>query len=258
MDRRCDRIVNCPDSSDEKGCAILRIDKTTYIKEYPPISVDSNYNLFKVPINVTIDILKILDINEVEGTFEVSFELHSSWVDDRLTYANLKQDSDLNTLTEQEKEDLWTPNIVFSNTKSQNSVIKDAKVIAKINRVGSAQPGGPEEAIKTFYFKGLDNPITFSRIYDIEFLCEYNMAWYPFDIQKCSMEFRPDGNTGEYIQLVKDKFRYLGKQELSVYFIRDSTFSQIPFDNINTAQGRGMLIRIENNLYWINPILSIN
>ena len=84
MNQRCDLQVDCPDSSDEMGCTILRIDKSTYIKEYPPITVNSRYEPIKVPINVSIDILKILDINEVEGTFTVSFELHSSWVDDRL------------------------------------------------------------------------------------------------------------------------------------------------------------------------------
>ena len=77
MESRCDRINDCPDSSDEKGCAILRIDKTTYIPENPPIRVDSNEQIIKLPVNISLDILKILDINEVEGIFKVSFQLHS-------------------------------------------------------------------------------------------------------------------------------------------------------------------------------------
>ena len=235
MDKRCDRIVNCPDSSDEMGCTILRIDKSTYIKEYPPISVDSQYDLIKVPINVSIDILKILDINEVEGTFTVSFELHSSWVDDRLIYANLKTDFDLNTLTEQEKEDVWTPKIVFSNTESQNTVIKDSNVIAKISRFGSARVGGPEEAIKTFYFKGVDNPITFSRIYDIRFLCSYDMAWYPFDLQRCELLLKPFGNTGKYVFLVNSSVNYFDKMDLSKYYIK-----QWKFESKQTSTGTGV------------------
>ena len=240
MDRRCDRIVNCPDSSDEKGCAILRIDKSTYIKEYPPVSVDADYNLIKVPINVSIDILKILDINEVEGTFKVSFELHSSWFDDRLIYANLKRDTDLNTLTEQEKEDLWTPNIVFSNTESQDSVIKDRKVIAKISRIGSARAGGPDEAIKTFYFQGANNPITFSRIYDIRFLCSYDMAWYPFDLQRCELLLKPFGNTGKYIYLVNSEINYFGKMDLSKYYIKQWTFESKKTSSGANVEGRSI------------------
>ena len=78
MDNRCDRIVNCPDSSDEKSCALLRIDQSTYIKEYPPIIVDKKGNVEKLPVNISIDIMRILDVNKVEGYFKVSFQLHST------------------------------------------------------------------------------------------------------------------------------------------------------------------------------------
>ena len=60
----------------------------------------------KIPVNISVDILKIIDIDEVAGIFKVSFELHSSWFDPRLTYVNLKNNTDLNTLTEQEKVEI--------------------------------------------------------------------------------------------------------------------------------------------------------
>ena len=66
-----------------------------------------------IPVNISIDIMKILDIDEVEGVFEVSFQLHSTWVDERLIYTNLKNNSNLNSLTENEKQSIWTPDIVF-------------------------------------------------------------------------------------------------------------------------------------------------
>ena len=94
----------------------------------------------------------------IKHHFEVSFRLHSTWVDERLTYADLKHNTNMNTLTEKEKEDIWTPNIVFSNTKSQNKVIKDTDAIARISRFGSFRVGGREEAIRAFYFKGSENP----------------------------------------------------------------------------------------------------
>ena len=235
MESRCDRINDCPDSSDEKGCAILRIDKTTYIPENPPIRVDSNKQIIKLPVNISLDILKILDINEVEGIFEVSFQLHSTWFDDRLIYTNLKKDSDLNTLTEKEKRDIWTPNIVFSNTKKQDSVIKDAAVIARLSKFGSARSGEMDEAIKTFYFSGSDNPLTFSRIYDIRFICSYNMAWYPFDLQRCELLLKPFGNTGKYVSLVNTSINYFDKMDLSKYYIK-----QWKFELKDTDTGTGV------------------
>ena len=220
MDHRCDRIVDCPDSSDERDCWITQLDRTTYVKEYPPITVDGNRTLLKMPINVSLDILKILEINEVEGIFHVSFRLHVTWFDFRLIYANLKNDEDLNTLTEQEKADIWTPNVVFSNTKNQAKVIKDTDAVAKISRKGEYKISSKNEAIRVFYFRGVDNPIRVSRIYDIRFICSYDMAWYPFDLQRCELLFKPFGNSGKYVYFVVNNIKYFDKMDLSKYYIK--------------------------------------
>ena len=37
--------------------------------------------------------------------------------------------------------------------------------------------------------KGEENPFVLSRVYDVDWVCEYNMAWYPFDTQSCGMIF---------------------------------------------------------------------
>ena len=34
-----------------------------------------------------------------------------------------------------------------------------------------------------FIFEGKDNPLTMTRVYDVEWICDYNMRWYPFDSQ---------------------------------------------------------------------------
>ena len=237
FEQRCNRIEDCPDSSDERDCLILKLDKTTYIKDYPPVTVDDNYDLIKVPVNISLDILDILDINEVEGQFEVSFELHQTWYDDRHVYVNLKEEADLNTLTSSEKDDIWKPFIVFSNTKTQETVVTDDKVMASIGKLGEHKAGDRTEAIRSYYFKGAENTITFSRIYDIGFICDYNMAWYPFDVQRCEITLQPFGNTGKYISLVRDNMQYLGELDLSKYYIKQWKFVAKDTDTGDGVEG---------------------
>ena len=141
----------------------------------------------------------------------------------------------MNTLTEQEKLDVWSPNIVFGNTESQRKVVIDRDVIAKIKRPGNHEASSRHEAIRSHYFKGGDNLITFSRIYDIEFICSYNMAWYPFDLQRCELNFKPFGNSGEYVRFVNNFINYYEKMDLSKYYIK-----QWKFHSVKTNTGTGV------------------
>lgn len=65
------------------------------------------------------------------------------------------------------------------------------------------------------------------RIYNTIFLCEYYLAYYPFDNQKCSMVFRMEGDYGEFVDLKVGNFLYDGPIDLTVYFVREMSMKQI-------------------------------
>ena len=105
-------------------------------------------------------------------------------------------------------------------------------------------------------WQGKSNPITLSRVYDVPWLCEYDMRWWDFqlnplpsstDLYFCfpgihlihrhvSCNFRQglvlrlekkgfslsqiEGNGGEFVELVPESLDYLGPQDLTQYFIR--------------------------------------
>ena len=50
-------------------------------------------------------------------------------------------------------------------------------------------------------YEGNGNPIIMSRVYDIEFLCDFQMQWYPFDTQTCYMEFRLEEGMASFVDL---------------------------------------------------------
>ena len=47
------------------------------------------------------------------------------------------------------------------------------------------------------------------------------MFWYPFDIQKCTMEFTAESVSAKSVELVPGDLEYTGEMELDQYYIMD-------------------------------------
>ena len=85
-----------------------------------------------------------------------------------------------------------------------------------------------------YIFKGAENSIVMSRSYDTNFLCEYNMASYPFDTQICTMDFTLNVVQIPFCQLKVENLVYKGPKDLVQYFIRSRHMVLI---NINESKG---------------------
>ena len=59
-----------------------------------------------------------------------------------------------------------------------------------------------------------------SRVYSIKFFCNYDMAWYPFDIQTCSIELQLDGVLDNYADLLPGGVKFSGPMELTQYYVK--------------------------------------
>ena len=70
----------------------------------------------------TIDVKKIFDVDEVQSLLTLQLKLHLKWIDFRHKYRNLDENSEMNQISESELKDIWTPNILFANTKYRNHV----------------------------------------------------------------------------------------------------------------------------------------
>ena len=77
----------------------------------PPITSDGGK---KSPVNVStsIDVLKLVDIDEEDYSIEIQFEISLQWRDNRATYYNLKDNAALNTRTKEDFSSLWIPKVV--------------------------------------------------------------------------------------------------------------------------------------------------
>ena len=74
MKHRCDQIPQCRDKSDEKGCDLLTLTEG-YNKIIPPFSLLMNDTIIPIAVDVSLRILRVMDINEDENKINFQFEI---------------------------------------------------------------------------------------------------------------------------------------------------------------------------------------
>ena len=165
MAKRCDKIIDCiNDSADEEDCNMVQFDQT-YKKEFAPVKVDESGEIVKTVVNVSVDLLTILKVSEVESLFSCQLRLFLTWMDQRLQFNNLKMESNQNSLSLEEKDALWIPRVIFENTELRNGIINDDKSSVTIDSLGDFEVAKDDTLDNTMIFKGGENPITLARAY---------------------------------------------------------------------------------------------
>ena len=120
MTKRCDQVPNCRDHSDEEDCNILVLEKG-YNKRVPPVGKNKDDELTPVPVKVSLTLLKIVNIKEEDYSIELQIQITLKWKEIRATYKNLKPQTYLNALSEDEIKYLWLPLVVYTNTDQQET-----------------------------------------------------------------------------------------------------------------------------------------
>ena len=187
MERRCDQMTNCRDESDEKGCQVIIL-KDGYNKKIPPTRKTKNESVIPAKVGISITLMKVVEIEEVDHSIHLQFQISLSWREIRVEYHNLKKQTFLNALTEEDIEGIWRPLIVYDNTdqKEVTRLGMDwewATDVTVTREQEKPERSGIEEVDEAEIFEGAGNRLTMNQTYTWEFQCKYELQRYPFDTQ---------------------------------------------------------------------------
>ena len=102
-------------------------------------------------------------------------------------YQNLKRETSLNALTEEDINTIWLPLVVYDNT-DQKEVTRLGENWEWVTRVTVTREGNFIRSSDSMIdeaeiFEGAENSLTMNQTYTWEFQCKYELQRYPFDTQ---------------------------------------------------------------------------
>ena len=127
---RCDGNNDCNDASDEVNCSKISV-LDSYLNEVPAPPLNGNK---QTEIILSLDIIEVwehinlhslqgktahfqvLSLEEVASTMKLQYMLQLAWHDPRVTFMNLKKDTHMNSLTNEDANHVWYPKVTFYNT----------------------------------------------------------------------------------------------------------------------------------------------
>ena len=108
-----------------------------------------------------------------------------------------------------------------------------------------------------YMFKGSGNHLATSRVYNVEWICVYQLAWYPFDTQTCRMILEADGNSEEFVDLNVGTIEYSGPLDLTQYFVKSTSLIKTENGTLDIIVVLGRRL-FGNAFEWQNQNLLFN
>ena len=151
----------------------------------------------------------------------MKFQIKEEWFDARLTYWNLKRNRYSNALSLEERNSIWLPILVFTNTDHNEVTAADSDSEVTITRESDFVHSNSDIVEEINIFSGKTNRLTYERIYTKTFRCDYQLQLYPFDTQKCFVDISTKQIDKYSVILNPGILKMLGPKVLTQYVIKE-------------------------------------
>ena len=111
-----------------------------------------------------------------------------TWRDNRLTFYNLKDNMRSNVVGTDVAKLLWTPSLKFPNAVGDVYISYSENSYLLVERQGKGMTIGVEETEEGIQYEGSDNSIQLVQELQFKHNCQFNLLYYPFDIQTCTLQ----------------------------------------------------------------------
>jgi hypothetical protein len=217
INKRCDRINDCNDESDEEDCVLVRIPEN-YKKIQAP-EITSKNKSDPLPIKTQITLLRVDMIDTLTMLVGITVEIKMKWTDSRLQFANLNRNQN-NPVARSIVNQLWIPldKVLYTNSVIGKIYQDDVRRVFVIPISDPIPMGGFEDYDELMY-AGANNPMEVSQRFRIEYNCEFNLQKFPFDRQKCDFIMMMDRSNS--LLLVEDdpSIIYNGENKKGQFYI---------------------------------------
>ena len=119
--------------------------------------------------------------------FALKFNVWLQWMDDRLTYQNLKKQYNQNTIPAQQANQLWKPRLNFENSLDTETILKYNPLSSSLMlmRNGCWVKAPLNQLDEAEIFHSNETELLMRTAHFLKFKCQFELYFFPFDHQMC-------------------------------------------------------------------------
>nr|XP_053627980.1 uncharacterized protein LOC128685465 [Cherax quadricarinatus] len=226
--RRCDLSIDCEDQSDEMNCKVAMVPPG-----YSPGLLPPSLTSRPLPILFSLNITSIREFNLVSFTISMDIFLEMKWKDIRLKFSNLQEDFRSNRI--KEMEEVWTPEIKAEDGTKSSVEFEPHSQAVYVIRVSGPLPDDDTTIREETVYSGTENMMVFKSENTLTFKCHFKLHMYPFDRQRCYIEYRIQDVSKDFVIFEKEGagMLVLGERQLLEYTLISETITNYTIQGVS-------------------------